>query len=413
MRSTVTADLVLPDLTDPATFVPGIPYAALDDVRRQTGLVWHPSEFGTYNGGFWLVTRYADVVAAEADVESFSSVPGAFFPLGNQELTGPMSKHILFMDPPDHTRVRKVAARAFGPKVIAQFGDWVRGVVDEVLDEALPLGEFDWIEQVARLIPARVISVAMGVPAEDQKLIVKWADDIFRGQAESEDGSLMAEAFQAVGGYMMELGARKLDEPADDVVSLLARALEDGELDAAEYVMYCTALIVAGYDTTHTLLGQSARILLEDPAAAEVAADALARGMQREVVEEMLRLITPAMSVTRTATRDLEFAGQQIRKNDVLMLHLSAANRDPDAFAEPHTFDPFRTGVNALGYGRDGLAFGSGIHRCVGSMLAKLELRILLEEMSQRGIRLELAGEPKRGWSALINQLTALPVRVA
>ncbi|MFF2299335.1 cytochrome P450 [Arthrobacter sp. NPDC058127] len=409
----MSTDLALPDLTDPATFVPGIPHAAFDDVRRQPGLHWHPSEFGTYNGGFWLVTRYADVVAAEADVDTFSSVPGAFFPLGNQELTGPMSKHILFMDPPDHTRVRKVASRAFGPKVIAQFGDWVRGVIDEVLDKAIPLGEFDWVEQVARQIPARVISVVMGVPAADQKLIVKWADDIFRGQAASEDGSLMAEAFQAVGGYMMDLGARKLVEPADDLISLLARALEDGELDAAEYTMYCTALIVAGYDTTNTLLAQSARILLEDHAAAEVVADAFARGKQREVVEELLRLITPAMSVTRTATRDLEFAGQQIRKNDVLMLHLSAANRDPEVFSDPHTFDPFRTGMPTLGYGRDGLAFGSGIHRCVGSMLAKLELRILLEEMNKRGVKLELTGEPKRGWSAMINQLTALPVLVA
>ncbi|HEY1967106.1 MAG TPA: cytochrome P450, partial [Pseudonocardia sp.] len=369
--------------------------------------------FGTYNGGFWVVTRYADVVEIEQDPATFSSVPGAFLPLANQDRAGPMSKHILFMDPPVHTRVRKVAARAFGPRVIAQFETWIREIVVETLDDALPLGEFDWVEQVARLIPARVVARVMGVPHEDRDSILRWSDDIFNGQARSEDGSVMARAFEAVGSYMSELGRRKLAQPADDVVSLLAQSLDRGDLDQAEYLMYTTALLIAGYETTHTLIGQSTRLLIEDAAARELTQRAIAASKQREVVDELLRLVTPAMNIARTAVRDVEFHGQRIRANDTVMLLLNAANRDPAAFDDPHRFDPFRAGVRSHGYGRDGLAFGSGIHRCVGAMLAKLELRILLEEMDRRGTWPQLAGEPRRGWSALVNQLLSLPVRVA
>jgi cytochrome P450 len=253
----------------------------------------------------------------------------------------------------------------------------------------------------------------MGVPHEDRDSILRWSDDIFNGQARSEDGSVMARAFEAVGSYMSELGRRKLAQPADDVVSLLAQSLDRGDLDQAEYLMYTTALLIAGYETTHTLIGQSTRLLIEDAAARELTQRAIAASKQREVVDELLRLVTPAMNIARTAVRDVEFHGQRIRANDTVMLLLNAANRDPAAFDDPHRFDPFRAGVRSHGYGRDGLAFGSGIHRCVGAMLAKLELRILLEEMDRRGTWPQLAGEPRRGWSALVNQLLSLPVRVA
>jgi len=403
----------MPDLTNPQTFVSGVPHEAFDAIRAQPGLPWHPTPFGTYNDGFWVVTRYVDVVDIERDPEAFSSVPGAFLPLGNQDRNGPMSKHILFMDPPIHTRVRKVGASSFGPRVIAQFETWIREIVDEVLDDALPRGEFDWVEQVAKQIPVQVVARVLGVPREDWGDIARWSDDIFRGQANSEDGSLMAAAFEAVGGYMMQLGTARLAEPADDVISSLAKSLEKGDVDPAEFVLYTSALLVAGYDTTRTLISQSARILVEDVQAQEAARAAVTAGKQRELVEEFLRHVTPAINVARTATRDLEFRGQQIRANDTMMLVLSAANRDAEAFPDPHAFDPFRTGIQTHGYGREGVAFGSGIHRCLGAMLAKLELRILLEELDRRGTRLKLAGEPRRGWSALINQLEYLPVRAS
>jgi cytochrome P450 len=323
-----------------------------------------------------------------------------------------MSKHILFMDPPEHSRVRRVAMKSFGPRVVARFDDWIRDVVNETLDEALARGSFDWIADVARLIPSRVIAAVMGVPRELRGQVVEWSDAIFTGQVSQDDGAAMAAAFEAVNVYMAGLGQEKLRDPQDDMVTVIAQALDRGEIDEGEYAMYVTALLIAGYETTHTLIGQSMRLIMEDDEIRRRCDQAFAAGEFNAVVEEFLRLVTPAMNVTRTATQDVDFHGQTIRRNDTMQLMLIAANRDPEVFTDPHRFDPSRVRANAL-TGGDGLAFGSGLHRCVGNVLAKMDSRILFEEMHRRGVRLELAGEPRRGWSTLINQLLSLPVRVA
>jgi cytochrome P450 len=154
------------------------------------------------------------------------------------------------------------------------------------------------------------------------------------------------------------------------------------------------------------------RLIIEDDDVRRACDQAFAAGEFNAVVEEFLRVLTPAMNVTRTATQDVDFHGQTIRRNDTMQLMLIAANRDPEVFTDPHRFDPSRVRANAL-TGGDGLAFGSGLHRCVGNVLAKMDSRILFEEMHRRGLRLEPAGEPRRGWSTLINQLLSLPVHVA
>jgi cytochrome P450 len=412
MTTLTDSSVEIPDFTDPATYVPGIPHAAFDELRSRPDLYWQASPEGTYNGGFWVVTRFAQVVEIEQEPEVFSSVPGAFFPLANMSGDGPMSKHILFMDPPVHSRVRRVAVKSFGPRVVANFDGWIRDIVGEVLDEALTLGEFDWIEQIARLIPSWVVGVVMGVPRELRGQVVEWSDAIFQGQVNQDGGEAMARAFGEVNQYMAALGEEKLKNPQDDMVSVLAKSLDRGEIDEAEYGMYTTALLIAGYETTHTLIGQSTRLMLEDAEIGRTCAQAFSAGEFNPVVEEFLRLVTPAMNVTRTATRDVEFHGQQIRQNDTMQLMLNAANRDPETFADPHRFDPTRAAGKARAFSGDGLAFGSGLHRCVGNVLAKMDARILFEEMHRRDVRLELNGEPRRGWSTLINQLLSLPVRV-
>jgi cytochrome P450 len=414
VTTTATSKIEMPDFANPATYVPGVPHEAFDVLRQQPELYWQPVDFGTYNGGYWVTTRFKDIVEIEKQPEVFSSVPGAFFPLANQSLDGPMSKHILFMDPPTHTRVRRVAARSFSPRVVAKFDTWVQGVVSEAVEDALALGEFDWIEAVARLVPARVIADVMGVPHEQRGEVVRWSEAVFKSQANPEDdGAAMTQAFQEVAQYMTVLGQEKLRNPQDDMVTILAQYLDRGEIDHAEYTMYLTALILAGYETTHTLLGQSMRLILENEFVHRECRAAVAAGTTNQMIDEFLRYISPIMNVMRTATKDVEFNGQLIRKNDSLQLMLTAGNRDPEAFSDPHTFNPSRDGAKPLAFGGDGLAFGSGIHRCIGNTLAKMEARILLEELDRREVRLELNGEPKRGWSSLINQLLALPVRLA
>jgi cytochrome P450 len=410
MTTLTDSSIEIPDFTDPATYFPGIPHEAFDELRSRPGLYWQNAAEGTYNGGFWVVTRFNEIVDIEQQSALFSSVPGAFYPLANMSGDGPMSKHILFMDPPEHSRVRRVAMKSFGPRVVAHFDGWIRDIVNETLDEAVELGSFDWIADVARLIPSRVIAAVMGVPRELRGQVVKWSDAIFEGQVNQDDGAAMARAFEEVNAYMAKLGQEKLRDPQDDMVTVLAQSLERGEIDEAEYAMYTTALLIAGYETTHTLIGQSMRLILEDSDIRHSCDRAFDNDEFNAVVEEFLRLVTPAMNVSRTATEDTDFRGQTIRRSDTMQLMLIAANRDPDVFADPHRFDPSRPRRSALS--GDGLAFGSGLHRCVGNVLAKMDSRILFEEMHRRNVRLELDGEPRRGWSTLINQLLSLPVHV-
>lgn len=411
MTSIVDDALQEPNLTDPAVYVEGFPHETLDKIRARQGLVWQPAEHGTYNGGLWLVTRYNDVMDIESRPADFSSVPGAFYPLGNMDGTSPMQKHILFMDPPEHSRLRRMASRSFGPRIVRRFDGWVREVTEEALDNAFPLGEFDFVEDVAKLIPCRVMSAIMGVPSEMREQIVQWSLDVFVAQAKAEQdgGAAFAAVFAEIGAYMAELGVEKLRDPQDDLLSVVAAALDNGEIDEFEYQMYTTGILVAGTETTQTLMSQSIRLMIEDEVTRATFEKAFADGEYLRLVEECLRYVTPAYNVARTATHDLEFNGQQIRKGDTMQLMLAAANRDPEIFEDPHRFDPFR---DPKPLAAEGVAFGSGPHRCVGSMLAKLELRILFEDINRRGVRLELNGTPERGWSSLVNQLNSLPVKV-
>jgi cytochrome P450 len=411
MTTLTDSSIEIPDFTDPATYVTGIPHEAFDELRSRPGLYWQKAAEGTYNGGFWVVTRFNEIVDIEQRPTVFSSVPGAFYPLANMSGDGPMSKHILFMDPPEHSRVRRVAMKSFGPRVVAHFDGWIRDIVNETLDEAVQRGSFDWIADVARLIPSRVIAAVMGVPRELRGQVVEWSDAIFEGQVnQDDDGAAMARAFEEVNVYMAKLGQEKLRNPQDDMVTVIAQSLDRGEIDEGEYAMYVTALLIAGYETTHTLIGQSMRLILENKDIRHACKQAFDAGEFNGVVDEFLRIVTPAMNVTRTAIEDVDFHGQTIRRNDTMQLMLIAANRDPDVFVDPHRFDPSRPRRSTLS--GDGLAFGSGLHRCVGNVLAKMDSRILFEEMHRRNVRLELDGEPRRGWSTLINQLLSLPVHV-
>src|SRR6201993_2120024 len=294
------SSIEIPDFTDPATYAIGIPHEAFDELRSRPGLYWQKAAEGTFNGGFWVVTRFNEVVEIEQQPALFSSVPGAFFPLANMSGDGPMSKHILFMDPPEHSRVRRVAMKSFGPRVVANFDGWIREIVHETLDAALQRGSFDWVADVARLIPSRVIASVMGVPRELRGQLVDWSDAIFTSQVNQDEGAAMARAFEEVNVYMAELGQQKLRDPQDDTVTVLAQSLDRGEIDEAEYAMYTSALLIAGYETTHTLIGQSMRLILEDEDIRRACDLAFEAGEFNAVVDEFLRFVTRGCLPIRT-----------------------------------------------------------------------------------------------------------------
>jgi cytochrome P450 len=404
--SVTSREVEIPDFTDPATFAPGVPFAAFDQIRQTPGFYWQPAAYGTANGGFWVVTRFQDILDIESRPEDFLSSHGSAWP-GTNLPTDPAinpSAHVLInMDPPRHGVVRRAAAMAFGPRVVKNFDPWVREIVVECLDHIAELDSFDYVVEVSQVIPALVIAQIQGVPRSDRQWIVDRTIETFEAQGSGDLEQVNAAVENTLRYYRETLMPQKRLDPKDDMTTVIMHAVERGDITQGEADMFLILLQGAGFETTHTLISQSMRFLLENPGEAEKTFRAIDELGADRVVDELLRMITPAMFMSRTAARDTEVGGQTIRQGDLLNMYFIAANRDPSAFAEPNEYNPWRTETATL-------TFGSGPHRCIGNALAKLELRILFEEMAKRDFRLKLDGEPLRGWSVFINQLSSLPV---
>jgi cytochrome P450 len=404
-------DTSIPDLSNPASFAASVPHAAFAAIQRRPGLHWVPTPIANKNGGFWAVTRYDDIVAIENDPATFSSARGAAFPLTNISPGHPGLDMLMLTDPPRHSYLRRAAAKGFAPRIVRNFEPWVRSIVREAIDAVEGKSEFDFVEEFGRTIPAYVIATVLGAPREDRRHIVQMTTDYFdAGQRvqellEGESGAdLMTPVIEQLMAYAAAIQQVKLAQPGDDMFTELSRCVECGEITQVEYLQWMHVMIVAGFETTHTAISQSMRMYLQDPEIAALTDKAISEGCTDRAVDEYLRLISPPMQMARTATSDVTFAGEHIRKDDVMVLYFIAANRDPAVFSDPDRFNPWRHETQTL-------AFGSGVHRCIGFHLAKLELQILWEELRAHDVRLELAGEPRRGWSNFINLLTELPVR--
>lgn len=405
MVPSVVTEQELPDLADPASFSAEVPHAAFDAIRERPGLYWQPTSKGTQNGGFWAVTRQADIIEIEQNPAIFSSTRGVAFPVTGFPENHGREDHIFYMDPPRHSRVRRAAAKSFGPRVVAHFDEWVSDIVNEIIDDFMQKEEFDWVQDVAVPLPSRVVARIMGVPFEERQQIVTWALDMFEAQQKGDGGKSAYAVLRESNAYITELKEKKLRAPEEDMITILAQCIERGELEEGEFMHYIQSLLTAGFETTHTLIGQSMRLIVEDPDIAEKFHRTMAAAGPAPLIEEFLRIITPAMNFARTAMVDTEIAGQKIRQGDLMQMLYVAANRDPAVFEDPHVFDPDRQRPPHL-------AFGAGPHNCIGQALARLELRVLFRELEAREVRLELNGTPKRGHSTFINQLLSLPVRV-
>jgi cytochrome P450 len=402
----------LPDLSDQATFVPGLPLDAFAEIRRRPGLYWQPTPISTRNGGFWAVTRFADIVAIEKDPELFTSTEGVAYPSMFPGADNPFRDNLMFTDPPRHSMLRRAAAAGFGPRIVANFEPWVREIVREAIAAVDGEDEFDYVDAFAKPIPAYVIATVLGAPAADRQKLVDFAFALFAagqqtdGLAEGQgavDSEGTMQAMMEMAAYASHIQELKRAEPADDMFTALGALVDSGELTQGEFIHWMILMMGAGFETTHTAIGQSMRLYLEDAETRAAMDRALNEGMVDRAVDEFIRLASPPMQMARVATRDTEFAGTRIRKGDVLVMYFVSANRDEAVFSEPDRFNPWRSE-------KDTLAFGSGPHRCIGSYLAKLEVRVLWEELAASGLKLRLNGEPKRGWSNFINQLAELPV---
>ena len=390
-------------LDDPTTYLSGPPHEFFDRLRSEEPVHWHES--ARYAPGFWVVTKYADVIGVERDVKTFSSARGGALLDDQSEGTELM---MLNQDPPQHTRLRNLVARGFTPKVIKQMEPHIREAAKLIVDRQMGNPDtIDFVPNFAAELPLVVIAELLGVPYEDRHKIFEWSNRLI-GNSDSEyNAGAPEEAMEAsmeLYMYAQSLADARRERPMDDIVTTLITAELDGEqLSDIEFNVFVLLLAVAGNETTRNLISGGMLTLLQNPEQKErVLADI--PGTLDTLVDEMLRYVSPVMYFRRTALIDTEMRGVPIREGDKVTVWYGAANRDEDVFTDPHQFDVTRSPNEHIAFG------GRGPHYCLGTALAKMEIKTMFEEMLTQAPDMRLVGEPDRLSSNLINGIKHLPV---
>lgn len=359
--------------------------------------------------GFWVVTRYDDVVTVLRDArfgregaEPLGEVYG-----GGEEERVP--RPMVFRDPPAHTRLRALVSKAFTPRVVEGLRPHIQGIVDGLLDRVRGASSMDVIADLAHPLPVTVICELLGVPAADHATIGQWSGDITKSLdalglvSDREIVRRGRVARRAMGEYFQSLLPERRRHPQGDLLSLLIAAEEQGDkLSEGELLATCVLLFIAGHDTTANLIGNGLLALLRHPAELRRLRDDYA--LIASAVEEFLRYDSPVQRTARLAKADVALGGKTIPKGALVVAAIGAANRDPARFPDPDRFDITRRD-------NDHVAFGFGIHFCLGAPLARVESQIAVGTLLRSMPRLALASAaPEWRESSTLRGLKALPV---
>ena len=313
-----------------------------------------------------------------------------------------LAEVILGMDPPRHTKHRNIVQVALTPKMIRQKEENIRATVTTLIDDVIEKGECDFVEDIAVELPLRVIADMLGVPQDDRGQLFEWTNTLSRAAA-TTDPQLGMGALMEIGGYMNGLTAERKTNPGEDLVSRMITAEVDGErLSEAEVTFFFGILMFAGNDTTRNTASGGMRALIENDGERQKLVnnpDAIPNA-----VEEMLRWVTPVIYFTRVAQCDTEVGGHPIKEGERVAMWYPAGSRDPEANDDPERFDVSRQKPPHQAFG------GGGAHFCLGNTLARLELRILFEELMRRMPDMQFAGPITRLTSNFSNELTSMPV---
>ncbi len=405
-----------PNVTDASLYLNGIPHDRFAEMRATPGLVWHDY----HDGGFWAVTRHADVKTVSKNGEVFSSAVGHtnLWDLEADALEARRS--LIDTDAPDHTRLRRLVARAFTPKNIRRWEDTVRSITAELLDAFVEKGEGNWVDEVAAPLPIRVILTMLGVPVEDAGYLVELSNFLVEGTGETQ--SIPPDAFgnttelrllpfnspasHALFEYGEKIGQLRREHPQDDLVTSLVQAeAEDGDrLSGSEYRNLFHLLVFAGNETTRTALSHGAMALADHPDQWQRVIDD--PSIIDSATEEILRWSTPVLHMRRTTTQPVEISGTQLDAGEKVVMWYGSANRDDTVFDRPFTFDVGRADNPHFSFG------GGGAHLCLGAFLARLEIVVLLEEMAKRNIHLTRLGEPVRAPSNFVHGVLSVDMAV-
>jgi cytochrome P450 len=397
MAETESLDLTAP-LLDP-DFYAGDPFPLYARLRRESPLAWN----GT--AGFWVASRHADVVAISRDTETFSSAKGIMvFEIGSEYATPPTMMHT---DPPAHARYRNLVQPGFRPSFMRALEDGVRARTVALVDRIEPGRPVDFVSDVAVPLPLQVISDLLGVPEEEWPRFFRWSEAVIPGAtdwSEEERAALSAEMVE----YLLAAAADRRADPGEDIISELGAAVVDGDrLSDAELAMFLVQLLVAGNETTRNMMSGGMLAIAEHPGQWSTLRDRVNASTPRAVslaVEEMLRWTTPVVAFMRTTTRPTELAGCRLGADQPILMLYASANRDESVFGP--TADRFEVARDPNPH----VAFGFGPHFCIGAVLARLEGRMLVEELLSRFGSVESAGPVVRTASPVIAGVRSAPL---
>lgn len=411
----VTGDRHL-DLTDPDVYRSGVPHATFQRLRDEDPVAWTPEVDGS---GFWSITRYDDILALNKDFKTMSSAHGIRLEEMDEEETQARLT-MMELDPPEQTRLRRLVMGGFTRRTVQSYEDGIRLLARAVLDEALPQGSFDFVTDVARQLPMRMLGKLLGAPEEDYPFLVDRGDamigntdpeftDHVVDRVDHDEYRLMpfrSPAGMELFDYAAEIAADRRENPREDVITRLLAPTMDGEpLSDLEFKNFFALLVAAGNDTTRYTMAAGLQLLLDHP-------DQLALLLERpdelmeSAVEEMLRMSSVTMHFRRTATTDVELHGRTIRAGDKVVLWWISGDHDERRFDDPYTFDITREDNPHLAFGR------GGPHRCLGEWLARSELKVTFEELVPVLDRMSMDGSVERMRSNFISGIKHMPVTV-
>jgi cholest-4-en-3-one 26-monooxygenase len=407
------------NLLDSKVFAERVPHDWFKLLRDEAPVFHHPEPNGP---GFWVFSSHEDVSILNRDWERLSSDQARGGPFGLEELSpeeqasfdemndAGAGKMMLTIDPPEHTRYRKLVNRGFTPRVIRSLEDQLRKSAAKIIDRAIAKdgGTIDFVVDIAAELPLEAIADFLGVPYEDRHKLFDWSNRMIGSEdpeysvSKEDTQSAQIELYM----YANALGADRRENPRDDIVSKLIHGEVDGErLSEADFDLFFLLLAVAGNETTRNALTHGMAALLENPALYhELVEDPSI--IEATAVDEVLRYASPVMYFRRNVTEDMEYKGQHIAAGEKVSLWYISANRDEAVFENPNTFDIHRAPNPHVAFG------GGGPHHCIGAHLARMEMKVMFEELVARVPNIDRLGSPVRLQSYFINGIKHLPVQL-